>query len=100
MRPHGVVVNSPGFDDLLRLRDAEKPVLVQALITKLSIEALDMGVLDRFARANKAQLDPTAVRATYPSFWMGRCCRTYLTNDGSPIGAASLGVDAATLIFG
>jgi hypothetical protein len=26
MRPHGVGVHAPGFDDLLRLGDTEKPV--------------------------------------------------------------------------
>ena len=63
MRPHGVVVNPPGVDDVLRLRDAEKPVLVQALVAKLSIEALHVGVRDRFARTNEAQLDPAAIRS-------------------------------------
>ncbi len=39
-----------------------KPVFVQALIPKLPIEALDVRVLDRLARADEAQLDAVRVR--------------------------------------
>ena len=51
-----------GLDDVLGIGDAEKPVLVQALIAKLAtIEAFDIGVLDRFARTNEAQFDPVSI---------------------------------------
>jgi len=35
--------------------------LVQTLIAKLTVEALDVGVLDRLAGPNEAELDPTAI---------------------------------------
>ena len=62
MRPHGVVVHAPGFNDLLCLRDTEKPVLVQALIAKLAVEAFDIRVFDRFAGANEAQREAAVIR--------------------------------------
>jgi len=60
MRSHGVVVDAPGLDDA-RLREAHKPVLVQALVTTLPIETLDVGVFDRFARTNETQFDAVSI---------------------------------------
>lgn len=61
MRSDGVVVEAPGFDDSLGIDHADKPVLVQALIAKLAVEAFDVRVLDRFAWSNEAERDATAI---------------------------------------
>jgi hypothetical protein len=61
MQPHGVVIDAPRFNGLLRLGNAEKPVLVQALVAKLAVETLDVRVLNRLAGANKARLDALAI---------------------------------------
>jgi hypothetical protein len=42
VRSHGVVVHPPRFDLLLRVRQAHKPVLVEAFVAKLAVEALAM----------------------------------------------------------
>jgi hypothetical protein len=44
---HRVVVDPPGFDHRVGFGDAEKPVLIQTFIAKLSVETFDVGVLDR-----------------------------------------------------
>jgi hypothetical protein len=69
MRPHGVVVDPPRLNDLLRFGDAEKPVLVQAFVAKLAVETLDVGVFNRLAWSNEAQRDsvPVGPRVERPS---------------------------------
>jgi hypothetical protein len=37
MRPRGIVVHSPGFDFLLGIIEIEKPVLIEALVSKAAI---------------------------------------------------------------
>jgi hypothetical protein len=55
MRPDGVVVNAPRFDLQLRIGQDDKPVVVQALLATLAVEALDERVLDQFAGANETE---------------------------------------------
>ena len=50
-----VVVRSPGFDNLPCLVQISEPVLVQAKISELAIEALYEGILRRLARLNEMQ---------------------------------------------
>src|SRR5574343_434880 len=45
VRPHLVVVGPPACDLVARLFQALEPVLVQALVAELAVEALDIGVL-------------------------------------------------------
>ena len=44
-----VVVESPGFDDAASLGESREDVIVQALVAKLSVEALDERILRRLA---------------------------------------------------
>jgi hypothetical protein len=48
-----VVVDAPRFDSRLRVRRADKPVLVQTFITAFAVEAVNVGVLDRLARSKR-----------------------------------------------
>lgn len=50
MRPHLVVVDSPARNLNARLLQALEPVLVEALIAELAVEAFDVGVLRGLAR--------------------------------------------------
>ena len=43
------VFDPPVFDHAARVRHADEPMLVQTLVVKLSVEALDIDVLDQFA---------------------------------------------------
>ena len=49
MGPHAVVVDPPGFDESASLGETHQPLLIQALVAKLPVEALDEAVLDRLA---------------------------------------------------
>lgn len=59
----------PGFNHDLGFLQRQKPVLVQTLLPKLAVEALDKGILDWFLRLNKVALlrgkfrTPHALRA-------------------------------------
>ncbi len=57
MRSHIVVLFPPGLDDGLSILDVLKPVLVQALVSKLSIEAFDETILNRTPRVDEIQVD-------------------------------------------
>lgn len=61
MGPDGIVVHAPGLDDLARVRQAEEPVLVQALVAESAVETLDVGILIRLARVDEVQPDAAAV---------------------------------------
>ena len=50
-----VVVESPGFDDAASLGESRKDVIVQALVTKLRIEDLDVRILGWLARRDVMQ---------------------------------------------
>ena len=45
VRPYLVVVDPPARNLNTRLRQAPEPVLVQAFVAKLAVEALDVGIL-------------------------------------------------------
>jgi hypothetical protein len=62
VRPDCVVVDAPGFDRRFRVDQIHKPVFVQAFVAKLSVEALDIRVLDRLTRPNEAERDAVRVR--------------------------------------
>ena len=57
MRSVGVVVGPPFFDDLARLFERGEQVLVETLVAKASIEALDKSILDRFAQGDVVPFD-------------------------------------------
>src|ERR1044072_3580530 len=49
MRSFGVVVDPPCFDDLTCLVEIGEQVLVEALVSEPTVEALDKAILHRFA---------------------------------------------------
>ena len=51
----GVVVTAPGRDLFAGMTERAEPVQVQALATKLPVQALDEGVPDGLARLDEAQ---------------------------------------------
>ena len=53
MRPDFVVVDSPLLDDLASVADAVEPVLVEALVAKLPVEAFHVAVLLRLSRPDE-----------------------------------------------
>ena len=55
VRPHRVVVHSPGLDHLARISQIHEPVLVQAFVPELPVEAFDEHVLRRFASLDEVQ---------------------------------------------
>src|SRR5260370_28211450 len=59
--PDGIIVHAPGLDDLARVSQAEKPVLVQALVAEPAIETLDVGILIRLARVDEGQPNAAGV---------------------------------------
>jgi hypothetical protein len=62
VRSLSVVFDPPGLDGSPRVRHGEEPVFVQALVTEATVEALDVGVLDRLAGTDKAQAHSGLVR--------------------------------------
>ena len=62
MRPYLVVILPPDLDLMLGFVQCHKPVLVEALVAKLAVEALDEAILDRFARPDEIQPDTAPVR--------------------------------------
>jgi len=56
VRPLLIVFPPPGFNLALRFLQRQQPVLVEALIPKLAIEAFDQGILDRFPWLNKVEV--------------------------------------------
>ncbi len=55
----GIVVHTPGLDDLACVRQAAEPVLVQALVAEAAVETLNVGILIRLAGLDEVQ--PNAV---------------------------------------
>jgi hypothetical protein len=53
-----IVVRAPVFDEESGFGEGAKPMLVEAVIAEGSIEALDEGVLHRFARLDMMESDP------------------------------------------
>src|SRR5437588_519881 len=62
MRTPLVVIHSPLFTHAPCFFQADEPVLAQALVTELPVEALDITVLHRLARIDEAQRDSTLGR--------------------------------------
>ena len=61
MGPDLVVVDSPLLDDLSGLAHAVEPVLVEALVAELAVEALHVAVLLGLAGPDKGALHPVSV---------------------------------------
>ena len=62
MRADLVVVASPVGDHVSGLCERREPVLVEALITELAVEALDVAVLRRTARLDQDVFDAMPLR--------------------------------------
>jgi hypothetical protein len=45
VRPYRIVIHSPGFNDPRRIVQADEPVLIQAFVPDLPVEAFDERVL-------------------------------------------------------
>jgi len=58
MGPDFVVVLAPFSNAISGLRQALKPLLIQAFVSELSIETLDVAVLHRPARLNQNVVNP------------------------------------------
>ena len=63
MRPGGVVVDSPGFDNAAGVGQVGEPVFVEAFISEFAVEGLDKGVLERLAGINEVQTHALAITA-------------------------------------
>src|SRR5215204_3020233 len=62
MRTPLVVIHPPLLAHTSRLFQTDEPVLAQALVAELPVEALDEGVLHRLARVDEAQGDAALSR--------------------------------------
>jgi len=62
VRSDFIVFLSPRFNDLLGFLQGPEPMLVQAFISELFVEAFTKGVLNRLARINEMQLHAMPVR--------------------------------------
>jgi hypothetical protein len=62
MSPLGVVLVTPGFDDLPQFCHRDEPMLVQGLVAELTVEALDVGIFVRLAWQDRRQLHGMLVR--------------------------------------
>ena len=82
MWPLLVVILSPEVDLLLGIRQAQEPVFIQALLTKPSVERLDI----RIARSTEVQLH--AVEVSPPVQAPGNKLRAVV--DSNRLGASSL----------
>ncbi len=65
MRALGVVLDTPGFDRRLRVRQRQEPVFVQALIAQSSIETFHVGVLVRLAGSDEREVHAVAKARAY-----------------------------------
>ena len=59
VRSVGVVVDPPFFDDLTRVLESIKQMLVEALIPQTAVEAFDKAILHRFTRRDVVPFDAT-----------------------------------------
>src|ERR1017187_6094949 len=57
VRAHPVVIDSPVFDGFPRIVQSEKPVLVEAFLAELAMEAFDVTVLHRPSWCDEVQCD-------------------------------------------
>ena len=61
VRTDGIVVVPPRLHNVTGCGQAREPVLVETLVPKAPVEALDVGVLHRLARINEVQTHPVLV---------------------------------------
>ena len=61
MRTKPIVILSPGFQKLLRIRDGRGVVDVQEFIAQATVETFDKAVLYRLSRPDEVRLDAPAV---------------------------------------
>lgn len=80
VRSHLVVVLTPDGDDLASLGQGFEPVLVEAFVPELAVEALDVGVLGGFARLNQDVLNASCLHPCHE----GSACelRAVVRSDG------------------
>jgi hypothetical protein len=62
VRPHLIVIDPPCLDALPRFLQSYKPELIQALIPKLAVEALDPPAVGRLAGTDEVQGHAVLVR--------------------------------------
>ena len=62
MRPVGVVVDPPGFDNETSLAKRGKLVFIQAFVSKPTVERLDVSVLGWFAGLDEVQPNSAIAR--------------------------------------
>jgi hypothetical protein len=60
MRSFGIVVDAPTFDYSASLGEAVKDLLIQAFVSKASVEALDECILRRLSRCNIVPFDASS----------------------------------------
>ena len=63
-----IVVRAPVFDEEFGFGQGAKPMLVEAVVAEGAVEALDEGVLHRFARLDMMESDPGALRPEVEGF--------------------------------
>jgi hypothetical protein len=56
-----VVVLAPALDLNASVGQGLKPVGAQAFVPEAAVEALDVGILHRFARSNEDEFNPAAI---------------------------------------
>src|SRR5690606_39946469 len=61
VRALGVVLEAPTLDNRTGVGHVHKPMLVQAFVAQPAVEALDVGVLHRLARADERQAHPLRI---------------------------------------
>ena len=62
VRSLGVVRLLPRLDDCSRVGETAEPMQIQALITKLAVEAFTVGILGGFARFDAVERDAVRIR--------------------------------------
>jgi hypothetical protein len=62
VRPTLVIIDPPCLDDRSDVIEIYKPVLVQAFVPELAVEALHETIIDRLARADELQPDSVRIR--------------------------------------
>src|SRR5512143_3824764 len=62
VRSRLVVIATPCSDQGSRVLEVDEVVVVEAFVAKFAVEALDVGVLRRFAGGNQFEIDAAAIR--------------------------------------
>ena len=61
MRPHGIIIPPPCFEDAACFVKRAEPVLVQAFVAQFAVQALGEAILLRLARCDVMPIDARAV---------------------------------------